>query len=78
MYVLLVEPVCSMIINDNVQIFDFFFELLPQPLFESFIEKIGIKLVLDLIIDRTAGKWLFPYGPYDMDILDLLIINTDG
>ena len=45
-----------MIINDNVQIFDFFFELLPQPLFESFIEKIGIKLVLDLIIDRTAGK----------------------
>ena len=56
MYVLLVEPVCSMIINDNVQIFDFFFELLPEPLFENFIEKIGIKPVLDFIIDNTAGK----------------------
>jgi len=45
-----------MIINDNVQLFDFFFELLPQPVFEKFIEKIGIKTVLDFIIERTAGK----------------------
>jgi hypothetical protein len=56
MYVLFVEPVCSMIINDNVEIFDFFFELLPQPLFESFIDKIGIKPVLDFVIEKTAGK----------------------
>ncbi|CBY34258.1 unnamed protein product [Oikopleura dioica] len=56
MYVIIVEPVCSMIINDNVQLFDFFFELLPQPVFEKFIEKIGIKTVLDFIIERNAGK----------------------
>ena len=61
-----------MIINDNVQIFDFFFELLPQPLFESFIDKIGIKPVLDFVIEKTAGKWFLLIDNFELQIINIL------